>query len=357
MAQKLPNEIVLQIIDSLVDFGPLVPVALPGHDSRTRTLCSFLTVSWAFHSTAKRQLYKNCLYINSARKLRLLLRTLTESPSTDLLPFINSLFLEVCGADGTIDDLPIAKWILELFSLISPTLTRLVVNIPLRSLYPEDDHLSVRPTLREAFSRLVNLEEFTSILDELYLSTRVDTSSFDELYEDIVWKDWPQLKKLALYNPDVHLPFAKAIKTLPHLETLVLTRADGLTERPIPHILRKDCESQNLRILVVNDTDSLRIEVGEGDQWRAYDDDGTVQFHQVPSVKDYKGQVEVVKMGIELGQDADPIETCQRAVQDAAIRGSLWKCSRDWAGNRIAVAPVSWHIKGSWPHGSAWQSH
>jgi hypothetical protein len=89
--------------------------------------------------------------------------------------------------------------ILDLCKIVGPCLTRLVIDIPLRRLRPEDDTKHVRALLRAAFQELVALEEFVSTQDELSLDvTERDGINSDEA----VWPTWPNLKRLALYNVD-----------------------------------------------------------------------------------------------------------------------------------------------------------
>jgi hypothetical protein len=324
---ELPTELILQIVDSLVDFGPLIPVAIPPSDWRCQTLYSCLTVSKLLHPIAKRHLYRHCLYIDSADRLRLFLRSLinaNQSP-VPILQYINSLFLSPHEYNQTIDDLPVAKWIYELFSIIHPTLKRLVIDIPLRSLYPEDDHLSVRPILRAAFLRLVNIEEFASVRDELYLRSVVD--DWEAALEEIVWAQYPQLRRLALYNPNVDDLFAEAAKSLQHLDTVVLTRADGVRYNPVRQMFLKDDETQYLRILDVNKEGFSEMLIDDGDTYM--DDHGNIQL--VPDIKHFKGTVKLERILIRgLEHNHVHIAAIQRTVRNAAIKGSLWKGEGDW---------------------------
>ncbi|KAI5268173.1 hypothetical protein E4T47_07841 [Aureobasidium subglaciale] len=123
--------------------------------------------------------------------------------------------------------------------------------MPLRSHYPEDDRTeTLRPLLRQGFRKLVELEEFASVRDELYLAywnpdfnhipnvqedededDEDEDDDDDEHQEDHIITDffpsyWPKLKHLALYNPIFDTFFMDAISHLPHLQNLVLSRRD-----------------------------------------------------------------------------------------------------------------------------------
>src|SRR5277367_3130474 len=220
---RLPTELLLHTIDSLIPSNP--PVAFPASHIVTRTLLKLCLVSKTIHYAAIRLLFAHCVYVDSPDRLRLLQQTLVDHhlerafgsriprqlpldrdlPDFNLetrhentsKPFINSLFLAPFP-DDTIDSPEIAQLVLGLCTTIGHYLTRLVIDIPLRSLRPEDDPNNVRPFLQAAFQELVALEEFVSTRDELFR----DVTKRDREHP-AVWSAWPNLKRLALYNVDV----------------------------------------------------------------------------------------------------------------------------------------------------------
>lgn len=130
---------------------------------------------------------------------------------------------------SALNNLTIAMTTRRILLSVAPTLRRLVVDMPLRSLYPEDDRKGVRPVLRQGFEALVNLEEVVSIRDELFL-TIVDEAPYND---PPIWDArWPKLRRLALYNPSLDFDdeLWHALARLPDLEMVVYTRADGLTD-------------------------------------------------------------------------------------------------------------------------------
>lgn len=152
-----------------MEYGPGAPVAFAPSSLQTKTLYTLLIVSSGVHATAKQLLYKHCLYIDSSERLQLLLCALTDPKKEDssvpvlhciknmyLSPFPKKLahtdILHLMHLVESIDDLPITKWIYELFCLVSPYLKRLVIDIPLRPVHPEDELLFIRPLLYNAFS-------------------------------------------------------------------------------------------------------------------------------------------------------------------------------------------------------------
>jgi hypothetical protein len=220
---RLPTELLLHTIDSLIPSSP--PVAFPASHIVTRTLLKLCLVSKTIHHAATRLLFTHCVYVDSPGRLRLLQQTLVDhhlerafgSKISQRLPldrnlpdfkletrhentpksFINSLFLAPFP-DGTIDSLEIAPVVLGLCTTIGHYLARLVVDMPLRSLRPEDDTNNARPFLQAAFQELVALEEFVSTRDELFLD--VAKHGREHL---AVWSTWSNPKRLALCNVGV----------------------------------------------------------------------------------------------------------------------------------------------------------
>jgi hypothetical protein len=130
-----------------------------------------------------------------------------------------------------LEDLSTAMRLLYVFQKVAPSLTALIANIPLRTLWPEQDVWRVRPLLRRAFQALVNLEEFVSVRDELFLRTKPRRSL---IREPSVWATcWPRLRRLSLYNVDCGGPecrFWPKLNRLPFLEMVVLPRVDPCIE-------------------------------------------------------------------------------------------------------------------------------
>ena len=337
---KLPLEVILHVVDQLATCPGPTPVALPSTHLVTRTLLALNLPCRAVRPLASRLLYTHCLYIDSHRRLGRLLQALKDVTDSWKLPVpicpqfphgIQSLFLAPFDK-GTIDDYVTAKWVEDLLYILSPHLKRLVIDIPLRSLYPDEDHLSVRPILRNAFLRLTNLEEFTSARDELYLNVHENGRWANAATrEDEVWTLWPKLKRLALYNPDMsslamEMEVGNHGRGLPQLQTLVVTRADGLSF-PLPPFFRRDDDTQTLKIMVANMAAYHQpIEMGLGDTWS----DGAGTVLPVPRTEHYAGKITVVKVTVPADASSpdyeDPIETCQEWMRDRAIEGSLWSC-------------------------------
>jgi hypothetical protein len=72
---------------------------------------------------------------------------------------------------------------------------------------------------------------FHTVRDELCLDCCEPLLNVDEL---LVWLLWPKLRTLVLYNPDVGgARFWPCLGRLRSLETLVLTRSDGLEEADV----------------------------------------------------------------------------------------------------------------------------
>lgn len=318
----LPAEVILNIITCLITPSP--PVAFPPSDPVTRTLISLTLVSHFTSTIARKLLIKHCLYIDCKRRFNKIISLKRKSKT---IPTTVSPGLFLAPYPGSIAESPqIAKDISFLLPSLKNTLTRLVIDIPLRSLYPEDDENSLRSKLRAAFVELTALEEFCSAQDELYLSTDPDGQPEPE-----VWSCWPRLKRLALYNPDVaHTGFLEGLKKCPKLTHLILTRSDGLVNSPDMYVEHPGLTRLE-RVTIVNsararfDKDDLVRTPGTflGEIERAFRANGSMAtaasdedtcsgpictYFQIPASPDEK----------------DDIELCQEWVCRRAIDGSLW---------------------------------
>ncbi|WPG98483.1 Hypothetical protein R9X50_00127400 [Acrodontium crateriforme] len=328
MLKRLPPEIwdiIVGFIDTQEDC-----VALPSSHIVTEALLSCLTVCKTIGFSAQEKLYEKCLYIDSAWRLKDLLKSSVfraigsfDPPSTTWTGF-SALYLAPFSGD-TIDELEVIVDIQILFSTLHKTLKRLVINMPLRSVYPNDDAGPVvRPALRQAFQHLIAIEEFVSVRDELYLST-ICPSDFIE--EPNLWCQWTNLRRLALYNVDIDGFFITEIQRATKLEALVLTRADGIYEG-IEKLLRN--APQSAKVYLVNSkeeflqttpfdeaptiyTDVLRAKLsGRGEKTAA----GSASLKFL-FAEDYQTEHEP--------NSPSPIDICQNWIEGKALDGSLWR--------------------------------
>ncbi|THY82029.1 hypothetical protein D6C95_08897 [Aureobasidium pullulans] len=199
----LPVEVLDQIIQYIIPDANYL--AYPSSHPTTKTLVSLITVSKATSHIAKLSLYTHCLYIDTPWRLDSLL---TKSLSTSNCPIplarIDRLYISPFSG-RTIRERKVVEQITELFTLLAPSLKRLIVDMPLRSHYPQEDVTEkLRPILRRGFERLVNLEEFSSVRDELFLAYRnpafehvADPEDDYELWKnDIMFEKWTKLRYL-----------------------------------------------------------------------------------------------------------------------------------------------------------------
>ncbi|KAK5994357.1 hypothetical protein PT974_04831 [Cladobotryum mycophilum] len=215
-------------------------VILPASHEITKTLLAWTRVCRATAPLASKFLRQHCTHIDSYKKLQSLVRCLGRSahrvdqygqPNVNtptqmyLSPFLDDDYDTI---PAPLNDLPTAKSVHDLFFLVAPTLRRLIVNMPLRSLYPDDDYDGIRPLLRKGFEALVNIEEFVSLQDGLFL--RLGPRSRNE---PEVWATcWPKLRRLSLYNVDIDpdRPLFSSMANVPHLESVIFPRLDGLSD-------------------------------------------------------------------------------------------------------------------------------
>lgn len=292
----LPLELVLNIITCSL---PPPHIILPPSHDVTKALLTWTLVCHETRRLANRYLRERCVYLNSSGSLRSYLLAIKEEPE---LRAATALLLS--PFEGTIDDLPVCSWVRELLNYTCGTLRKLVIDIPLRSLYPEYDHLNVRRVLRDGFERLENLEEFVSTRDELYLEVTRGNR------HPAVWQRWKKLKRLALYNVDLTIDFFRDLACLDHLETLVLSRSDGndeslddwaeyfkLTDRPFKLLML----GSERRRLIPDNLLSGRVK-------------NRAEVVDVPMIR-----------SIWLSHTIDfSIQECQEFVREHAENGTLW---------------------------------
>ncbi|KAK8160547.1 hypothetical protein BKA80DRAFT_275334 [Phyllosticta citrichinensis] len=329
-APKLPPELLLSIVERIqpVDF------ALPPSDITARTIRSLTLVSRLTYSCAIRRFYSHCLWIDSSERLGQLLLTLhalldpsrrqvCTLPHVDIAPCLENLFLSPFPKD-TIDDWPTAQWTFELLSLVRKSLVRLVIDIPLRSLYPAEDHLSVRPKLRAAFEQLQNLQEFTSTRDELFLATH-EPGSLLGLREPPVWRGWSNLRRLALYNASHDSPdFYDSLLKLPNLECLALTRAEWPAAVAIWPRFAEKAKQHPLKVI------SLDVKGGSWTITGCMDSPHWLRAYK--SVKTSLGpeKLHICPFHIPMPfycKPGDAPGLCQEWVRDRALTGDLWDLS------------------------------
>lgn len=231
MQLSLPPEIILNIIDHIIPYSKNPPIAFGPRHPTTKTLLSLALTSRATSAAARRLLYTYCMYIHTSQRLSLLLNTLQKSSSPlealDLLPRITSLYLRPFPlpneSRNAVLDIPVAVNVTRLIDIIRPYLRRLLVDMPTRDLDNNHDGGidSISLSLRSAFTNLPVLREFCSVRDDFWLTTTVGHD------EPAVCACWPNLNKLALYNPDVSPFLLRRLCRLENIETVVATRSGG----------------------------------------------------------------------------------------------------------------------------------
>jgi hypothetical protein len=290
--ETAPIYLPVEILDRIIWF------TIPDHDylaysashSTTKTLLAFLKVSKATSSAAKFLLYTHCLYIDTPWRLdSLLSASLAKQDPPISVSRIQNLYLAPFPGH-TIKDRKIVNQITELFTLLGPSLKRLVINMPLHSHYPGDDALEgLRPILREGFEQLIHLEEFSSVKDELYLAwwdpqvtdlrNLQDDSDDDDGSEhwlnDFMFENWTQLRSLALYNCNLDDGFKLALASMLMLERVVLSRPDWDEEshdtwfdETLPRITLIESTEDDLDVGIQRMTFESQPRDGQLDAWR-----------------------------------------------------------------------------------------
>lgn len=321
----LPVEILNRIIwFTIPDHNYL---AYPASHITTKTLVTLLTVSRATSRAAKNLLYTHCLYIDTPWRLDYLLTaSLAKSCPPVAVSCIRNLYLAPFPG-RTIRDRKIINQITELFTLLGPSLKRLVINMPLRSHYPEEDVTErLRPILRRGFEQLVHLEEFSSVRDELFLAywnpefshiipdlEDVDSDTFRYRINDFMFAKWPKLRLLALYNGLYSHDLKKTLASMATLEQVVLSRPDF--DESFIHGMWSCyayCCRDRLQFTLIESTDDAS---DVGLQKLSLEDQPSENQHNVWR---YKAFVE---------KDEDPISSVQNWTLQRMLDGSLWNFS------------------------------
>lgn len=369
--QRFPTEVILLVVESLVprNSDEIYP---PSH-LVTKSLLAFTRVCRATYPPASKLLLQFCLYIDSKsraanfsaslksaplerifsthRRARLFLQPFRSEDERGgaLLPLVDaiepdqeispgasatssaSLSSDTYFSTSPLADVPTAIIVRDILLALAPMLRSLVVDMPLRTLYPYYDRGGVRPILRQAFEALVHLEEFVSVRDELFLATD------DERSEPEVWATcWPKLRRLALYNPnmdsgdDIWVDMAR----LPHLELGVFTRADmhgfdgfGVKQEWVNAVVgtrrRAGSNSENQR------GDPRTISLVFVEDFHTSVDLPSSAHTPEELDPNHCMDIRVLRIPEEEGHmtpygEPDPIATCQSWVKDRAVNGTLW---------------------------------
>jgi hypothetical protein len=312
----LPIELVLEVITCLLP--PLDTTILSPFDDTTKTLLSFTLVCHETRRLASRYLAQHCVYLDSPERLYSLT---ADTSKTRYYPLITDCLLSPFG--DNIDDAPLCASTADLLLSTCHTLRKLVIDVPLRTCYPEDDHGAVRSVLRAGFESLLSLEEFVSVRDELYLDVYEKEHAF-------VWAKWPKLKRMALWNPDCDETFWRHVAEHPSLNILILSNADSLGDTD-PKVAYLAYTSRSLRVVLC----AMRTP-----RWNMNEDEWPTDADWTRH--DPEGKMKLIAHAFPRCPGPQTIESCQQLVRIAAQSGTLW----NWSGDAI-TQPASRNLPGN----------
>ncbi|OIW35400.1 hypothetical protein CONLIGDRAFT_567358 [Coniochaeta ligniaria NRRL 30616] len=314
---RLPLELILDVMCCLLPEKPRTRMA-PSHDT-AKTLVSFTRVCRGTNQIASRYLREHCCaHIRSANRLSDIVcslqalnpwpaggpATLETLTTLYLAPFKTSITEQGVAEQST------AWWISELFGYVRRTLRRLVIDMPLRADY---DNVEERETLRKGFMGLTRLEEFVSVRDELFLSGGEDVDR--DLVQDPVWALWPELRRLALYNPDADPEFWRQIAAMSKLESVVLTRPDGIRD--------SDWCIKTEFFSAAEPDRTIKVVLANAHELESFPPTGAW------SAADPQDKMKIVVHDVPWDGHEDIIELCQEHVKTAALEGTIW----EWDGH------------------------
>ncbi|KAF4997883.1 hypothetical protein FGRMN_3522 [Fusarium graminum] len=385
---NLPIEIILLIIEHLTPDAAGPQPILPAVSIITKSLLAWTTVSRATYPIASRLIWQNCLYIDSreridafrefvSRRSVITGRTPCEaygptrmflSPFSSVTGYKGSqfppdsfpgplclspdgslgessedddpdvpyepVFPEYVSDDDVVQsklhDLQTVQNVREVLLTLAPVLKTLVVDMPLRSLYPEDDHQGVRKLLREGFEALAVIEDIVSVEDELYLAT------IRGYTEPQVWTLWPKLKRIALYNIVAEEETWQNMLLCPQLKMGVFTRADSVDALSEHHDVKREWSkawtaSTSMRSSSERPYQGPQITMAFCNQrselpdfeklvprWHTMDPENRICILTLPTDSAYHQQGN--------GEDGvdDPRGVSQEWIRNRALAGTLW---------------------------------
>ncbi|ENH70446.1 hypothetical protein FOC1_g10012374 [Fusarium oxysporum f. sp. cubense race 1] len=350
---RLPIEIILLIVESLVPQNDATRPILPALHPITKTLLSLTRVSKAIYPTACKLIWQNCLYLDTKSKLRKFRRYISKkSPITGRLPcdaygsarlYLNPLRYKfdtastydtispsTCRASRRSGRYPMQDlrtiYILEdVLITLAPVLKTLIVDMPLRDIDPWEDVIILK-SLRQGFEALVNVEELISVKDELYLG-----ESAIGQYQ--VFTKWPKLRRLCLYNVMMEEQLWKDMASCPQLESAVFIRPDPSDD----DLSNDDIKGEWARAwATANPRDTKRDGlVYEGPKmaiafcnWPPYLPDFNSMIPHWQEV-DPDNKISVLNVATHARYDRKarkrgPIASCQDWVRDHSLLGTIW---------------------------------
>ncbi|KAF5661646.1 hypothetical protein FCIRC_11766 [Fusarium circinatum] len=392
---RLPTEIILLIVESMVPQNDAARPILPASHPITKTLVSLTRVCKAVHPTASKLIWQNCIYIDRKSKLRRFRRYISQkSPITGRSPceaygsaklYLSPLHYKFDTAstyedvtpsihrgkkkpgrlsdgsysdmasdqsdewtdgsqtgsrraprsrspvddgyseysthnwrDAPMQDLRTIHILKDVLITLAPVLKTIIVDMPLRDLDPLQ-HKDILETLRQGFEALVNIEELSSVKDELYVDTEI------EITQPHVLIKWPKLRRLCLYNVMAEDQFFEYMAACPQLEAAVFVRPDlgdnvkvewarSWAKINDPRDYGPPYKGPKISMAFCDWPPYLYDFSNEMPHWQEVDPDNKITVSTVATHKRYDRR----------SRRRGPITSCQDWIRDHALRGTLW---------------------------------
>lgn len=265
--------------------------------------------SRTLYALAAPHLYSS-VRVDSSSQLSLLHRTLCSSQpipaiaSIALPDFSDSLFP------------PSSIHLVEIITIISPSVRRIMFDRPLRGFYYENEREEVRQHLRTVMEPLSQLEEFESIQCELFLGVKEPDGALPPDEWHVCWPDWKSLQRLSLYNPMLNEEFSDAIAGLPELTHLAMQHPDfDVDGESNTHLHGFGEESSKLRRVLIISQDGNR-----GEYFKSQD-------VKDEAVRIARPGLEIVHIGVHIDEDDEDNCDLHHWVRDRVQDGTLWELS------------------------------
>ncbi|SPO04021.1 uncharacterized protein DNG_06704 [Cephalotrichum gorgonifer] len=188
---RLPIEIILQIIQSIV---PSPTSLLRVSDPRTKLLISFSRVAHFTYRPSSLLLRRHCASIESPGALvRFSLAQVLSPAFHSDLSWCNIASLYLAPFSESLPGFVVTVIIPKLLSRLSQTLRVLVLDVHCVTHDGVGKNYAVVPRLRDAISRLENLEEF------ICLECPMVNDGHDPIMI-LIWRSLPKLKRVLFFN-------------------------------------------------------------------------------------------------------------------------------------------------------------
>ena len=211
----------------LIELYPDIVSAVAGDDiaigayklsrATTQTLLNLSLISHAFHQVAQRALWSS-VSVHNAEEIHKLLEC-AEHCDTDPFRHLCRAYVSLPPDDCKVPPACLLR-LIKTFAQRSPALKHFTWDLPFRSCSSKVWR-AFNTQMRPLF-RTLPLQELVSVQDEVFFELPYGARR----PKRAEWQAFPEIEKLALYNPLIDEDLLLALTSMPKLHTVVLMRTD-----------------------------------------------------------------------------------------------------------------------------------